>query len=174
MRIFQKPLPKPTPATASPHKVAARSSARPSTGMFTSSCRVLPCVAVCCRVLPCAAVCCRVLPCVAVCCRVLQCAAVCCSVLRVLPCVAVCCRVLNCVAVCAARSVLQCVAVCCSVLQCISALQCVRSPEHRCSWFVARHIVFICGVYALQHTATHCNTLQHTATHCSETYRIYM
>ena len=100
LRIFQKPLPKPTPATASPHKVAARSSARPSTGMFTSSCRVLPCVAVCCRVLPCVTVCCSVLQCVA--------------------CVAVCCSVLPCVELCCSVCCSQCVAVCCSVLQCVA------------------------------------------------------
>jgi len=70
------------------------------------------------------------------CCSVLQCAAVCCVCCSVLPCVAVCCSVYLCVAVCAARSVSQCVAVCCSVLQCICVLQCVRSPEHRCSSFV--------------------------------------
>jgi len=103
---------------------------------------------VCCSVtvLQCVAVCCSVLQCVAVCCSVLQCAAVYCSALH-----CVCYSVLHCgVAVC----VLQRVALCYSVSQCVevcySVLQCVIM--HRQA-FPLKFIHF-----ALQHTATHCNT----------------
>jgi len=74
---------------------------------------------------------CRVLQGVAGCCRVLQCVAVCCSVLQI---VAVFCSVLQCVAVC-------CVAVCCVAVSLVRALLASKR------------------VCALQHSATHYNTL---------------
>jgi len=87
-------------------------------------------------------VCCSMSQCVAVCCRVLQCVAVGCSVLQ---CVAVCCSVLQCVAVCC--SVVQRGAVCCSVLQCVATTHCNLIS------------IMSCVGCAMQHIATHCNTL---------------
>jgi len=136
--------------------------------------RVSRWVAVCCRLAGCEFV---SVQCVAVCCSV------CCSVcgrfavrecilerVNVLQCV------LQCVAVCCyvrlgswvqiilymVDGVAVCVAVCCSV-------QC-RMLQYVCSSLYGRlalhTLILSSSIYmALQHTATHCNTLQHTATH---------
>jgi len=61
-----------------------------------------------------------------------------------------------------------------SVFICLDSCKTCRSwSGHFCmSFFLFMYVSFdICAVYlqgvALQHTATHCNTLQHTATHCN-------
>ena len=109
----------------------------------------------------------------------------------VLQCMAVCCSVWQCVA--GYGSVLQCMAVCCS--ECHGAVRIARtvgatahmtrhSLQHNAAHCNKGGITHATGVRAaatylvplmerdtqynaLQHTATHCNTLQHTATHCN-------
>ena len=93
----------------------------------------------------------------------MQCVAVCCSVFQ---CVSACCSVLQCVVMCC--SVLQCVVVCCSVLQCVTVIGLVACKSLVLRGFLCRVVCSTCN--ALQHTATHYNTLRHTAScvqkHC--------